>query len=131
MNPWLVESVNSFLYLKCPECVFDTEYVNEEIFQYHALENHPWSNVLFDNMEKVDPNAIENQILNSIKKENYDEYEAYDYRYNSEIAPEISVSELKEEFLEERGDNKLFVHDTMSNVLYFISRNSSVGRALD
>ena len=77
MNPWLVESVHFFLYLKCPECVFDTKYENKEIFQYHALENHPWSNVLFDNMEKVDPNAIENQILNSIKNENYNEYEAY------------------------------------------------------
>ena len=111
MNPWLVESVNSFLYLKCPECVFDTEYVNEEIFQYHALENHPWSNVLFGDVVKVDPNANENQILNSIKKENHDEYEAYDFSYNGEIAPEISVSDLKVEFSEEGEENKFLDHE--------------------
>jgi len=115
MNPWLVESVHSFLYLKCPECVFDTKYENEEIFQYHALDNHPWSNVLFGDTVKVDPISIENQILKSIKIENHDEYETYDYRYNSEITPEISisnpVSELKVEFSKEGDENKVFVKE--------------------
>ena len=110
MNPWLVESVHSFLYLKCPECVFETKYENEEIFQYHALGNHSWSNVLFGDMVKVDPNENENH---SIKQEKYDEYETYDYRYDAEITPDISisnpVSELKVECLE--GDNKVFVHE--------------------
>ena len=78
MNPWLVESVHSFLYLKCPECVFSTKYENEEIFQCHALENHSLSNVLFSDMVKVDPISIENQILDSIKIENHGEYEEYD-----------------------------------------------------
>ena len=112
MNPWLVESVHSFLYLKCPECVFNTKYENEEIFQYHALENHSLSNVLFGDMVKVDPISIENQILDSIKIENHDEY---DNSYNGEITPEISfskpVSELKVDFSEEGDENKVFVKE--------------------
>ena len=115
MNPWLVESVHSFLYLKCPECVFSTKYENEEMFQYHALEIHPLSNVLFGDMVKVDPIAIENQILDSIKIENCDEYEEYDNSYNNEITPEISFSkpvlELKVEFSKEGDENNVFVKD--------------------
>merc|ERR1740129_1788526 len=44
-NPWLVDSINSFYFLKCPECDFDTKW--EDTFQDHALENHPKSFVLF------------------------------------------------------------------------------------
>ena len=47
VNPWLVDSVQAFTYLKCPECVFDTKEVHN--FQAHALENHPLSIVLFGN----------------------------------------------------------------------------------
>ena len=46
VNPWQVESIEAFAYLKCPECVFDCK--EEVIFQDHAVENHPLSNVLFD-----------------------------------------------------------------------------------
>ena len=44
-NPWLVESIQAFYVLKCPECAFDSE--REDVFQYHAVENHPLSFVLF------------------------------------------------------------------------------------
>ena len=44
-NPWLVESIESFSFLKCPECKFDTK--EEYFFQVHATENHPLSFVLF------------------------------------------------------------------------------------
>ena len=44
-NPWQVDSIHAFYFLKCPECTFDT---NEEFtFQEHAIENHPLSFVLF------------------------------------------------------------------------------------
>ena len=46
VNPWQVESIEAFAYLKCPECVFDCK--EAVIFQEHAVENHPLSNVLFD-----------------------------------------------------------------------------------
>ena len=44
-NPWQVESMDVFACLKCPECVFTTK--EENIFQDHAVENHPLSHVLY------------------------------------------------------------------------------------
>ena len=44
-NPWLVESIQDFYFLKCPECSFDTQ--QEIIFQQHSIENHPLSYVFF------------------------------------------------------------------------------------
>ena len=46
-NPWLVDSLQDFLFLKCPECTFDTK--EEENFQEHAIERHPLSLVFFEN----------------------------------------------------------------------------------
>ena len=45
-NPWQVKSIQAFSCLKCPECDFDTK--EENLFEYHATENHPLSLVLFD-----------------------------------------------------------------------------------
>ena len=44
-NPWLVESIEAFSFLKCPECKFNTK--KENYFQVHATENHPLSFVFF------------------------------------------------------------------------------------
>ena len=44
-NPWNVVSLQAFLCLKCPECVFDTK--EKDSFENHAIENHPLSIVLF------------------------------------------------------------------------------------
>ena len=89
-NPWLVESVDSFLFLKCPECVFDTEYENEATFEHHALENHPWSNVLFSDLINDSPITVENQILDSIKIENHDNFEDSDIANENLILPHMS-----------------------------------------
>ena len=45
-NPWAVESIQAFYFLKCPECDFDTK--EEKSFENHATENHLLSFVLFD-----------------------------------------------------------------------------------
>ena len=89
-NPWLVESIQAFYYLKCPECSFDTQ--EETNFQDHAIENHPLSFALFgksetDNFEQIlntslsedDPNLIENSY--NIKQE-YDEITDNDTNYD-------------------------------------------------
>ena len=47
INPWQVESIQAFYFLKCPECAFDTK--EENYFHEHALENHPLSLVIFWN----------------------------------------------------------------------------------
>ena len=45
LNPWQVESIRAFYYIKCPECKFDTK--KESNFEDHAIENHPLSYELF------------------------------------------------------------------------------------
>ena len=50
-NPWQVDSVKVFSFLKCPECTFDSK--EEEIFEDHAVENHPLSYVLFATPKNV------------------------------------------------------------------------------
>ena len=45
INPWQVDSIQEFSFLKCPECTFDSK--EEETFQDHAIENHPLSFILF------------------------------------------------------------------------------------
>ena len=53
-NPWIVESIQAFSFLKCPECPFDTK---EEVnFQEHAIGNHPLSIVFFDSKIADDQN---------------------------------------------------------------------------
>ena len=44
-NPWQVESIDAFYYLKCPECSFDT--VDQDFFEIHATANHPLSFMFF------------------------------------------------------------------------------------
>ena len=38
-NPWAVDSIKAFYFLKCPECDFCTD--TETLFQAHAVANHP------------------------------------------------------------------------------------------
>ena len=47
-NPWQVESIDEFYFLKCPECMFFSQEEND--FKGHAIENHPLSNTLFGNL---------------------------------------------------------------------------------
>ena len=77
-NPWQVDSIEEFSYLKCPECTYDTK--EKSIFKYHAIENHPLSRVLFETTE-LDNSAIEETDMydpNDIEKcidEHYTELE--------------------------------------------------------
>ena len=51
-NPWLVDSIEAFSCLKCPECTFDTK--GKDFFQVHAVENHPLSFVLFGKKHEIE-----------------------------------------------------------------------------
>ena len=70
-NPWQVDSIESFTYLKCPECVFDTK--EKTCFQNHAIENHPLSQVLFGKkginltILNFDPNGFDIEYTESSK----------------------------------------------------------------
>ena len=49
-NPWKVKSIEAFVCLKCPECEFNSK--EENVFQDHAVLNHPMSAVLFGKFEQ-------------------------------------------------------------------------------
>ena len=38
-NPWLVEDLDDFYFLCCPECAYKSK--DDEAFMDHAVENHP------------------------------------------------------------------------------------------
>ena len=50
-NPWKVDSIQAFSCLKCPECLFNTK--EEDLFQDHAVKNHPSSSLLFDKPDRL------------------------------------------------------------------------------
>ena len=101
-NPWRVESIQEFSFLKCPECAFDSK--EENTFQDHAINNHPLSFILFGNPVKEecfeDPITIEERKLES--------EEDWDYTNESDILfmPSITV---------ERSSNKLGGYENYSN----------------
>lgn len=64
INPWQVDSVQAFYFLKCPECTFTHK--EESNFQTHAIENHPLSVTFF---EKSDLKIQEIGILDDCNKD--------------------------------------------------------------
>ena len=76
-NPWQVDSVQAFLSLKCPECVFTSKY--EDSFQDHAVKHHPLSAALYgglivsvptvsDVKVEVAPNVIVTEVVEELGK---------------------------------------------------------------
>ena len=50
-NPWEVDSIQAFSYLKCPECKFDTQ--KETLFEKHATKTHLLSYAFFGKNEFI------------------------------------------------------------------------------
>ena len=70
-NPWDVDSIEAFSFLKCPECIFDTK--QEDNFLEHALQNHPLSSVFFGKRLKEEVDDTGDYDLNI--EEYYEEAE--------------------------------------------------------
>ena len=51
-NPWLVEDLDDFYFLCCPECAYKSK--DDEAFMDHAVENHPNSkaSIVFSEAEQ-------------------------------------------------------------------------------
>ena len=85
-NPWKVNSIQAFTFLKCPECNFDTK--EEDNFQCHAIENHPLSFVFFgktyegEEYEEFDENWTVTDVTENWEES--DGYENFDEENNSE-----------------------------------------------
>ena len=64
-NPWMVESIESFSFYCCPECVFRSK--EETFFQAHALQNHSQSTSLFHNYDtKCEMSDSEEQTVSEV-----------------------------------------------------------------
>ena len=103
-NPWNVDSLQEFYFLKCPECTFDTK--KEIIFQEHAIENHPLSIVLFnddiDNKDGVESKFLEikQEPPNDFCEVNYDALEneeALNYKTDQSYESSKCHQGIKEE----------------------------------
>ena len=74
INPWQVDNIQEFYFLKCPECNF--VHKEESDFQNHAVENHPLSVVFFGDSDiKIEEITIiddfneENETINTVNEE--------------------------------------------------------------
>ena len=114
-NPWQVDSIEAFACLKCPECVFYTKENN--VFQNHAVENHPLSHVLFGTLKtKSDTNIV---VLN------YDSNDIEKYTKENENMKQYSLANSSEVSMikEELSEKSYFVEQVNEtnefNTLYF------------
>ena len=89
-NPWLVNSIEDFYILKCPECEFNIEIKEENSFQYHAVENHPMSFAFFGKAE--DTENIGNYLDVSIGQE--DDSNIENHENSSEIEHDYNNEEM-------------------------------------
>ena len=91
-NPWHVESILAFYYLKCPECEFDSR--EENNFVHHAKEYHPQSNVLFGEANYSEPSFNFNGEFDTdqIKQENISDLNDIDNFDDRNTAENISLS---------------------------------------
>ena len=68
-NPWLVDDIEDFWFLNCPECAFKTK--EQKDFQKHAVGNHTLSLALFsyDSSESLEA-ATNNEEIENVKTDN-------------------------------------------------------------
>ena len=115
-NPWQVESIQEFYFLKCPECTFDTK--EENCFQDHALENHPLSYVLFGIESKE---AIIEYNEDSLLPEDHN----YCENKNNSSLSENFVIHIKEEFRVDENDPLEFCNSIANDEEEFIDKRNS------
>ena len=102
-NPWDVDSIEAFSFLKCPECIFDTK--EEENFRDHAFENHPLSFVFFGKKLKEEPSEDITENNSDLVESYYDNTTSENsnlpeiYNDNTYLEPKPDVESLQKESL--------------------------------
>ena len=99
LNPWLVESIETFSFYCCPECTFRTK--EDTYFEAHALQNHDQSKSLF--------------LLKDIKIEPLDLVSDYkenlEVQLKEEIDPEFRCGDCGEQCRDlEHFNNHILYH---------------------
>ena len=99
-NPWNVDSIEAFTFLKCPECLFDTK--EDEVFLEHAFENHPMSSVFFGKRLKKE---VESEEYNS-NIENFEENIKIESSSDIKAEAWYDLDENKSEYFEYQNYNE-------------------------
>ena len=108
-NPWQVKNFQTFLFLNCPECEFKTKQRN--CFQDHAVEYHPSSVVLFNNLDQKDP--LENESSTKHEKIKSEDFELEDLQNQDTLeeimfpSPDEDVTNKKQMTLKKMYPRKL------------------------
>ena len=68
-NPWLVENIQEFSFLNCPECAFKVK--EEDKFQDHAVRNHSQSSALFGHNEASEFITVKSEPSSEICLEDF------------------------------------------------------------
>ena len=103
-NPWNVESIQAFYYLKCPECRFDAK--EESIFEDHAIENHPMSYELFGK-KSVTEEEFDSVMIKEEQMSDFDENESNCEQIDFDPAEMVDegdlpeIGEVKKELMDE------------------------------
>ena len=107
-NPWKVDSIQEFYFLKCPECPFTHK--EENYFQNHAINNHPLSVAFFseqtlepisnfDECNKVDTDlnaVVKEELIETENDVELDSVDGFRTLENDQICRSINIS--NEEF---------------------------------
>ena len=101
-NPWQVDSLQDFLCLKCPECTFDTQ--EEDIFQEHAVGNHPLSYVFFRTVKMEGENLTIEECFDQ-NADNIGEIDPLDSTESTKYMIDCKI-EFKDEFSNTEIDSK-------------------------
>ena len=108
-NPWQVESIQAFYYLKCPECEFNT--IDENMFEDHAIENHPMSLELFGKKSlkerEFDYVMIKEEQISDVDEQD-NNCEKYDFIHTDMIDKNnlSNIKKVKKEPLDEQFESK-------------------------
>ena len=133
INPWQVDNIQEFYFLKCPEC--DFMHKEEKYFQNHAVANHPLSATFFSDIDKTiekigifddcDEGNESNNTLNTVKEEiletrNYHETDEQIFPNGNEIKEDNVYdnpsSETVNEICLERHEFQNSVESQMSEI---------------
>ena len=129
INPWLVDSIQSFSFLNCPECDFKVK--EEDKFHKHAVKNHPLSFVLFDqsvkkelpDFESIEQDSFPKELTYLASENIKTEFVGIKSEYAEETANVIekleSPSELYQNETNETKDENMFSdHEYLENSDY-------------
>ena len=90
-NPWQVESIEAFYFLKCPECNFFTK--EDKAFYNHAVENHSLCFVLFGKPAESKEFLVQRGVLNEDVNLRLKQIKNCDQKYVVEKETEIVVKD--------------------------------------